>query len=208
MIDRKPRGLKPCPDCKKKCGSRTLKCECGFMFGYEKPHPDIIKCRKCGIEKRQEEFPLRKSGRRDKLCRACKSQVCREYNKSPKGKAAAKRYRDEHKASVTKISKKSQEKHRFRLSLKNIARHAIKNGYAPCIATKEEIREAFTGKCHACGVPECECKTRLHADHCHITGRFRGWLCGDCNIALGLLKDSAERARLLAEYVTNRSSYC
>jgi hypothetical protein len=42
----------------------------------------------------------------------------------------------------------------------------------------------------------CECcgglpgKNRLHLDHCHETGEFRGWLCSGCNRAIGLLGDT------------------
>jgi hypothetical protein len=32
----------------------------------------------------------------------------------------------------------------------------------------------------------------LHADHCHLTGVFRGWLCGECNLGLGKFKDSSD----------------
>ncbi|MCK9571420.1 endonuclease VII domain-containing protein, partial [Candidatus Pacearchaeota archaeon] len=42
--------------------------------------------------------------------------------------------------------------------------------YAACIATVEEIKSAFTGKCFVCGIPETECNQRLHLDHCHKTG--------------------------------------
>lgn len=34
----------------------------------------------------------------------------------------------------------------------------------------------------------------LHLDHCHTTGRFRGWLCGSCNTAFGRLGDSFQEA--------------
>ena len=42
---------------------------------------------------------------------------------------------------------------------------------------------------------ECECCgriSRLNLDHCHATGRFRGYLCSDCNTGIGKLGDSKE----------------
>jgi hypothetical protein len=38
-------------------------------------------------------------------------------------------------------------------------------------------------------------------DHDHSTGKFRGWLCNDCNLALGLLKDSRQRIQGLVGYL-------
>lgn len=43
----------------------------------------------------------------------------------------------------------------------------------------------------------CECCGRLfektpHLDHDHRTGKFRGWICGPCNHALGLFGDTLE----------------
>src|ERR1039458_8838247 len=42
--------------------------------------------------------------------------------------------------------------------------------------------------CECCGGPPG--KQALHNDHCHDTGKFRGWLCGKCNKAIGLLGDN------------------
>jgi Recombination endonuclease VII len=50
----------------------------------------------------------------------------------------------------------------------------------------------------------CECCGKeplsgpLHLDHDHTTGAFRGWLCKECNMAIGKLGDTLdgiERAR-------------
>ncbi|MFG2336820.1 endonuclease VII domain-containing protein [Streptomyces yangpuensis] len=41
----------------------------------------------------------------------------------------------------------------------------------------------------------------VHVDHCHKTGRVRGVLCFNCNIGLGLLKDSPDRILRAAEYL-------
>ena len=42
---------------------------------------------------------------------------------------------------------------------------------------------------------------RLAVDHNHDTGAVRGLLCIDCNLALGLLKDSPEITGRMAEYI-------
>ncbi len=55
--------------------------------------------------------------------------------------------------------------------------------------------------CRLCKTPQAELKTALHADHCHTTGKLRQLLCGSCNRALGLLKDSPERLREAADYI-------
>lgn len=38
-------------------------------------------------------------------------------------------------------------------------------------------------------------------DHCHQTEEFRGWLCQQCNTALGMVQDSPEILRRLAAYL-------
>lgn len=49
--------------------------------------------------------------------------------------------------------------------------------------------------CEACGSTH-----RLHVDHNHGTGVYRGVLCSDCNTALGLLGDDVQRVISLLEY--------
>lgn len=47
-----------------------------------------------------------------------------------------------------------------------------------------------------------ETSTRtLHLDHCHRSGAFRGWLCHNCNLTLGMAKDSIPRLRALIAYL-------
>lgn len=40
-------------------------------------------------------------------------------------------------------------------------------------------------------------------DHDHISGEFRGILCGSCNKGIGLFKEDAERVALALEYMRN-----
>lgn len=93
------------------------------------------------------------------------------------------------------------ERYRFKQALKSSKFNSKRRGYLPCLATEEEIKAVFTGNCHACGVSEVECHERLHMDHCHTTGRFRGWLCSNCNSAVGYLRESIEIGHKLIDYM-------
>lgn len=54
-------------------------------------------------------------------------------------------------------------------------------------------------RCEICGARPG--KRALHLDHDHLTGMFRGWLCSNCNTAIGLLRDSVVIARRLVDYL-------
>jgi hypothetical protein len=45
---------------------------------------------------------------------------------------------------------------------------------------------------------------RLVVDHDHISGRIRGLLCDNCNLALGLFKDSLETLSSAFDYLENK----
>jgi Recombination endonuclease VII len=72
------------------------------------------------------------------------------------------------------------------------------------IKTRREekyLKEAGRPRPEICDV--CQRKCRIVFDHCHKTGKFRGWLCNPCNQSLGLLTDSPEILRKLANYLEN-----
>jgi hypothetical protein len=54
--------------------------------------------------------------------------------------------------------------------------------------------------CDICAGPPDEGRA-LHYDHCHQTGRFRGWLCRECNLMLGNSRDDPARLRAGASYL-------
>lgn len=176
-------------------------------------------CTKCKVEKPVEEFYQRKrTGYLDSWCKACSLEVGRRYYKdnSEKRKEDSRQYRKANPEKVRererkyqqensgKIFEQNQKRRRAnpeRTSLINSRATAKKEGYAACSATEQELRAARTGKCHICKVPEIECKKKLCLDHCHITGRFRGFLCRKCNAAIGLLGDSKEILKAAIDYL-------
>lgn len=55
--------------------------------------------------------------------------------------------------------------------------------------------------CEVCGD-----SGKICFDHNHTTGAFRGWLCHNCNTALGHAKDNPELLQRLAKYLINNGS--
>ncbi len=57
-------------------------------------------------------------------------------------------------------------------------------------------------QCEICGAIG-----KIVFDHDHITGKFRGWICGRCNTALGMVMDNSETLVALSNYlIKSRSS--
>jgi hypothetical protein len=67
--------------------------------------------------------------------------------------------------------------------------------------TMTQYEELQKQGCIVCGTKDGGYKHRLHLDHDHTTGKFRGMLCGNCNTALGLLNDDYERIIKLSKYL-------
>jgi hypothetical protein len=186
---------------------------------------DTKLCSKCRIE--QPATAFRKNGC---VCRSCRNRQQQAYRTAdPERTRNYDRRRDPEKRResyrkwaelnperVVELHKKSTAKHRqninlkmreynkqnrFRIALREAKKAAARRDHSPCTATVEQVQSAFTGFCHnpACNRPEGSPK--LHLDHCHKTGAFRGWLCNRCNQAAGMLDDSPEKMRGLAMFL-------
>lgn len=85
---------------------------------------------------------------------------------------------------------------------RSIRYQARVNGLDP-----EEIWLAYQKhdkRCDICGRHESEIpETRLYMDHCHATGKFRGWLCNSCNRGIGFLGDTREAIQKALRYLQN-----
>lgn len=56
-------------------------------------------------------------------------------------------------------------------------------------------------KCAICRTTDPRGRGRFHVDHCHSTKRIRAILCSECNMMIGLAKDSPVILRAAARYV-------
>lgn len=87
----------------------------------------------------------------------------------------------------------------FKKGMKGEKCYAWKDGRS--VKKSLKYREKIAGRkrseqCEICGAMEQIC-----FDHDHKTGEFRGWICGRCNFALGLVKDNTETLMAMIEYL-------
>jgi len=69
--------------------------------------------------------------------------------------------------------------------------------------TIQEWDELFVRQgcvCAICGTDKTG-KHGWHTDHCHVTNKVRGILCGRCNQMLGHASDDSSRLRMAANYL-------
>lgn len=78
---------------------------------------------------------------------------------------------------------KTDASFRVKRKLKGSRYRARLKGHTPCVNTLTQSKDS-------CEI--CKKETTLVLDHCHNTGKFRGWICSNCNLGLGLFKDNAQ----------------
>lgn len=96
--------------------------------------------------------------------------------------------------------------------LKNLREHCAKNNLryqcekaSITLEIRNKCLELQQNKCAICFKDFLEMKVRPAIDHNHITGKFRGLLCSNCNTALGLLKENQETILNALNYLKTRT---
>lgn len=52
----------------------------------------------------------------------------------------------------------------------------------------------------------CKAKEPSHIDHCHDTGLIRGFICGQCNVGIGMFQNSPAALRAAADYLEQNAA--
>jgi len=112
------------------------------------------------------------------------------------------------KTRAYNAKQRESDEGRFKRALKRSQETSRIYGYVACTATIEEIKAAFTGCCNnpGCRLQESSHRRRLSLDHDHKTGKFRGWLCANCNSAAGFLNECSFRAEGLWKYLCDNTN--
>ena len=79
----------------------------------------------------------------------------------------------------------------------SVSRFAVRNRLKNGLTLEQALQDPAT--CEGCG--RARGRKALCADHDHLVGTFRGFLCDGCNMILGMAQDDPERLLKLAEYL-------
>ena len=141
---------------------------------------------------------------RSKLYCAKRAEYQRQWRKKNPAKVLA--YQKKYNSFGKRWRPTSQEQIES-AKLKEKARYLRRRAHALAKARKRrEAKWEMADRpkplsCEACGKA---CSAVY--DHNHVTGKFRGWLCGECNRALGMLYDDPIRIIRLFAYLIRYSA--
>jgi Recombination endonuclease VII len=173
-------------------------------------------CKKCGVEKPQDQFSLRGTRLRGE-CLACELAYRKAHYKENSGRlrAASKKWREEHPEQTAARKRLWNSNNREQVNASKRKWHArnrerqkhylrqLVYGISP--ERYQEFLLVQGDVCAICGGRNQTGKD-LAVDHSHLTGKVRGLLCNRCNILLGLAKDDPERLLEAALYLESRGS--
>lgn len=77
----------------------------------------------------------------------------------------------------------------------------LKRTYGITLQEYNDLLQKQQDLCSTCKTHKSAFDYDLHVDHNHITGKVRGLLCGDCNRAIGMLKDSTTIVSNVLDYL-------
>ena len=109
------------------------------------------------------------------------------------------RYREKNREKIREASRKAIRDENGEIKPEHKERHRQN------VAKRIVDLETMAGRprpelCDACGGKPDKGRS-MHFDHCHTHGHFRGWLCRECNLALGNVRDDPNRLLKLVAYL-------
>ncbi len=175
----------------------------------------MILCRKCGVERADDEFYRLASGKIQRPCKDCKRAASRAlYAEDPeRHKAQMREWAANNPEKVKVLQRKAYDRNREDRITMAIARkkanpedtkdRALRRTYGITLKQYNAMLEAQNYQCGICATKHVEGSRSsvLHVDHCHNTGVVRSLLCSNCNKGLGCFKDDPELLRKAMNYL-------
>ena len=149
-------------------------------------------CGKCGEAKSCDDF-CQSKGVLASWCKVCSREYQKEiYKKDPQRVVERTRKWREKYADKVSASRKENRPTAYLYELRN------KYGLSKDDASR--LLAENGSHCAVCGIQFSE-KSKRSLDHCHETGKVRGFLCRRCNSVLGLVSDDKAILGNLAKYL-------
>lgn len=117
-----------------------------------------------------------------------------------KNKEAVEKYHEKwRRENIEKVRESSRNsRRRMRILNPEKEKQRLKRYYERQESKRtEEAGRPRPDSCEICNTAEF----RIVFDHCHASGKFRGWICDRCNRVLGSVNDSMELLKKLSEYL-------
>lgn len=147
-----------------------------------------------------------------KCCSRCQATKASEsfHNRADQKDGLAPQCKDCSNARRKAWREANPERNRYRIQAWRdnnpdaIKDHDLRKNYGIGLAEYRRLFAKQNECCAICDRHQSEFQKALAVDHDHETGKVRGLLCGDCNIAIGLLQDSVAKVLAAASYLTRR----
>lgn len=153
-------------------------------------------CTKCKLSKNHSEFRKSTRGPLSSWCRQCERDYQKEiYASDPaKKRERAANWRAKYGDKYSTMRK--EQRHKYYAG--EIARK-----YKMTKAEAVALIESEGSYCKACAVKFDLTKPllRRNLDHCHKTGKIRGFLCSRCNTVAGLVNDDTAILKRIETYL-------
>lgn len=157
-------------------------------------------CKKCNIDLPIKKFKI--VGKyRLKTCMSClylyyeKPRVNKDPLKKQKALIARKRYKIQNNSIINQ-----KEKNRYSNNKEKYWARSLEKIYGISAKDYKEILGQQNYVCAICEDTNSNGK-RLGVDHSHLTGKVRGILCSDCNMALGKFFDDYRLLEKASQYL-------
>lgn len=172
-------------------------------------------CSKCGVEKHVNCFRTdSRSLKARSWCKSCDAQASLKWRENNRERSLenSRRYYAENRDKMREYarqqyrdcSEKWREIHR-RWKSNNREKMRDSRRISKYGTDGHELFNLQAGRCAICNRRISISGNRSgdsgHLDHCSVTGIVRGWLCGDCNPALGKFNHDPHTLRKAAEYL-------
>lgn len=118
-----------------------------------------------------------------------------------------------YKKNKTRILKRNQQYylHNTEKVEKQKFKYYLRYKFGIEIDQYQELHQQQSGRCAICGYAEpqdASTTAKLYVDHSHATGRIRGLLCMNCNIALGHFRESLTILKNAVNYLEKYERPC